>query len=147
MSELDEDNWNEDEHVEEDANAKSKEAGLPLMRFCPLDSSMLIPKEDRRNRRLLYACRQCDFFEVADPTGLVYVNRLRKEVGNALLTVPSAISEDPTMARTNNAKCAVCAHTQAVFFQSDTSDVRSESLALIFVCCNCDHKWVSGGKV
>mmetsp|Transcript_40129 Transcript_40129/g.94307 ORF Transcript_40129/g.94307 Transcript_40129/m.94307 type:complete len:143 (+) Transcript_40129:3511-3939(+) len=137
MSEYDiADDWNEDENADDNVNVQTQSNGLPLMRFCPLDSSMLFPKEDRRNRRLLYACRQCDFSEVADPTGLVYVNRLRKGFQNALITVPSAISEDPTMARSNNVKCTNCGHTQAVFFQSDTSDIRSESLALIFVCCN-----------
>jgi DNA-directed RNA polymerase II subunit RPB9 len=57
-----------------------------------------------------------------------------------LHTVPSAVSDDPTLARSQNAACENCGHHEAVFFQSDTG--QSDSLALIFVCCNCDHKWV-----
>jgi Transcription factor S-II (TFIIS) len=55
-----------------------------------------------------------------------------------LHTVPSAVSDDPTLARSQQANCANCGHHEAVFFQSDTN--QSDSLALIFVCCNCDHK-------
>jgi DNA-directed RNA polymerase subunit M/transcription elongation factor TFIIS len=58
--------------------------------------------------------------------------------GNILHTVPSAVSDDPTLARSQQANCANCGHHEAVFFQSDTN--QSDSLALIFVCCNCDHK-------
>lgn len=72
---------------------------------------------------------------------LVYRNERKKEIGNILHTVPSAVSDDPTLARSNQAYCSNCGHHQAVFFQSDVA--QSDSLALIFVCCNCDHKWMN----
>mmetsp|Transcript_10452 Transcript_10452/g.22336 ORF Transcript_10452/g.22336 Transcript_10452/m.22336 type:complete len:183 (-) Transcript_10452:1421-1969(-) len=113
-----------------------------LMRFCPHDSSMLYPKENRAERKLVYACRLCRYYEFA--TGyMIFQNVLKKEVGNVLHTVPSAVSDDPTLPRSQNAHCAKCGHNEAVFFQSDTSDVRNDTLALIFVCCNCDYKWVA----
>ena len=58
--------------------------------------------------------------------------------GNILHTVPAAVADDPTLARSQQANCANCGHHEAVFFQSDTA--QSDSLALIFVCCNCGHK-------
>ena len=115
--------------------------GVLLMRFCPHDSSMLYPQEDKQNRALQYACRLCSYTEAA-PEGqaCIYRNEMKKEVGNILNTVPSAMSDDPTLARSNQANCSNCGHDTAVFFQSDIA--QSDSLALVFVCCNCDHKWI-----
>lgn len=55
--------------------------------------------------------------------------------------MPSSIADDPTLARSSKANCLNCGHNVAVFFQS--SIAQSDSLALIFVCCNCGHKWVN----
>ena len=126
---------------EDEVDERLASQRLVLMRFCPHDSSMLYPKEDKRGRRLTYACRLCRYTEVSDHN-LIFKNVIKKEVGNVLHTVPSAVSDDPTLARSKQARCANCGHNEAVFFQSDTKDTRSDSLALIFVCCNCDHKWV-----
>jgi DNA-directed RNA polymerase II subunit RPB9 len=112
-----------------------------LMRFCPHDSSMLYPQEEKRTRTLMYACRRCRYTEESTQP-LIYRNVLRKEVGNMLSNVPSAVSDDPTLARSQNVNCASCGLHEAVFFQSDTSDARNDTLAVIFVCCNCDHKWI-----
>mmetsp|Transcript_29379 Transcript_29379/g.33803 ORF Transcript_29379/g.33803 Transcript_29379/m.33803 type:complete len:175 (+) Transcript_29379:53-577(+) len=133
------------EHI--DAEQQIPQAGSKagrdqlLMRFCPHDSSMLYPKEDRRTMTLRHACRLCPYTE-ASSTPLIFQSILKKEVVNALHTVPSAISDDPTLPRSHKVECESCRNNEAVFFQSDNSDVRSDSLALIFVCCNCDHKWV-----
>ena len=98
-------------------------------------------QEDKRNRQLRYACRLCPYSELSD-SSLVYRNRIRKEVGNVLHTVSASVVDDPTLPRSHNANCVVCGHHEAVFFQSDASVIGSDSLALIFVCCNCAHKWV-----
>ena len=113
-----------------------------LMRFCPHDSSMLYPQEDKSTRSLRYACRLCQYTEPSN-NPMIYRNVIKKEVGNVLATVPSAVSDDPTLPRSDQVTCPSCSHNEAVFFQGDTSDSRSDSLALIFVCCNCDAKWVA----
>lgn len=102
---------------------------------------LIITKEDKRSRTLRHACRLCRYSEESH-TPLIYRNRIKKEAINALQNIPSAISDDPTLPRSHNTSCDNCGHNEAVFFQSDTSDVRNDTLALIFVCCNCDHKWV-----
>jgi len=140
------DNQEEEEEEEEDILDMGDDAQAPqqdalLMRFCPHDSSMLYPQEDKRNKILQYACRLCRYTEPAPDQPLIYRNERKKEVGNILHTVPSAVSDDPTLARSQKANCTNCGHHEAVFFQSDTA--QSDSLALIFVCCNCDHKWVN----
>lgn len=107
----------------------------------PFFQSFFGHQEDKRNKTLQYACRLCRYTEPAPDQPLVYRNEKKKEVGNILHTVPSAISDDPTLARSSKANCTNCGHNEAVFFQSDVA--QSDSLALIFVCCNCDHKWVN----
>lgn len=114
--------------------------GALLMRFCPHDSSMLYPQEDKRSKQLKYSCRLCRYSE-GSQFPLIYRNILKKEVKNVLTTIPSAVSDDPTLARSHNANCENCGHNVAVFFQSNSA--RTDTLALIFVCCNCDHKWVN----
>lgn len=107
-----------------------------------IDHNVMPLQENRSEQKLLYACRLCRYTEYAQGQ-MIYKNVLKKEVGNVLHTVPSAVSDDPTLPRSQNAHCGKCGHNEAVFFQSDTSDVRNDTLALIFVCCNCDYKWVA----
>merc|ERR1719203_22039 len=104
---------------------------------------MLYPKEDKRTKTLRYACglRHCRYSEETH-TSMVYQNIMKQEVKNVLHKVPSAVSDDPSLPRTQNESCESCGYNEAVFFQSDTSDVRNDTLALIFVCCSCGHKWV-----
>mmetsp|Transcript_27189 Transcript_27189/g.49424 ORF Transcript_27189/g.49424 Transcript_27189/m.49424 type:complete len:161 (-) Transcript_27189:250-732(-) len=132
----------EDDIFAEENDQGNTPEGALLMRFCPHDSSMLYPKEDKRSKTLRYACRICRYSE-ASQGSMIYRNVLKKEVGNVLHTVPSAVSDDPTLPRSQNAPCENCRQNEAVFFQSDTTDVRNATLALIFVCCNCGHKWVA----
>ena len=130
--------WNQEELSQEQHEESIQDQPL-LMRFCPRDSSMLYPKENKATRTLHYACRRCQYSEQSD-NPLIFRNVIKKEVKNALHNVPSAVSDDPTLARSQTVSCDNCGHHEAVFFMSGTG--QSDSLALIFVCCNCDHKWV-----
>lgn len=40
---------------------------------------MLYPKEDKENKILLYACRNCDYKQVAD-SNCIYVNKIMHEI-------------------------------------------------------------------
>lgn len=104
-----------------------------------INSSLFLTKEHKVSKTLRYACRLCRYSEDTN-NPRIYRNVLKKEVKNVLHTVPSAVSDDPTLPRSQNASCGNCHNNEAVFFQSDTG--QSDSLALIFVCCSCDHKWV-----
>mmetsp|Transcript_16671 Transcript_16671/g.25876 ORF Transcript_16671/g.25876 Transcript_16671/m.25876 type:complete len:155 (-) Transcript_16671:1219-1683(-) len=146
FGEDDEDDEEEDEDAifgEDDTTSNHllvRDVEALLMRFCPHDSSMLYPQEDKRTKTLKYACRLCRYAETSS-NPLIYRNLIKKEVKNVLTTIPSAVSDDPTLARSHNANCENCGHHEAVFFQSDSA--RTDTLALIFVCCNCGHKWVN----
>lgn len=49
------------------------------IKFCQECNNMLYPKEDKDNRILLYACRNCDFKQMAE-NSCVYVNRIMHEI-------------------------------------------------------------------
>jgi RNA polymerases M/15 Kd subunit len=74
----------EEEGEEEDILDMEQEAPVQhdalLMRFCPHDSSMLYPQENKRERMLQYACRLCRYTEAAPNAPLVYRNERKKEV-------------------------------------------------------------------
>jgi len=91
-------------------------------KFSPPFATYESTQEDKRNKVLQYACRLCRYTEAAPDQPLIYRNERKKEVGNILHTVPSAVSDDPTLARSQKANCANCGHHEAVFFQSDTAN-------------------------
>lgn len=121
---------------------------------------MLYPKEDKENKLLLYACRNCDFKTEAD-SYCIYVNKIMHEIEwvssktplVAFLTnlppsfselthiVPDVIS-DPTLPRTEDHPCPKCGHREAVFFQAQTRRAEEE-MRLYYVCTNpnCSHRW------
>ena len=43
--------------------------------FCIECNNMLYPKEDKENKQLLYACRNCDYKQLAD-NNCIYVNKV-----------------------------------------------------------------------
>merc|ERR1712232_336177 len=80
--------WNQEQEQEE--NAEEYQQSLLqvqplLMRFCPRDSSMLYPKENKSSRSLEYACRLCQYSE-RSYNPLIFRNVIKKEVKNVLHT-------------------------------------------------------------
>ena len=49
------------------------------IKFCQECNNMLYPREDKDGRLLQYACRNCDYKQVAK-NRCVYVNRIMHEV-------------------------------------------------------------------
>ena len=70
------------------------------IRFCQECNNMLYPKEDKENRVLLYACRNCDFRQFAD-SSCIYVNRITHEV-NEIANINTDVTQDPTMPRSGS---------------------------------------------
>jgi len=79
---------------------------------------MLYPKEDKENRKLLYACRNCDYQQEADNM-CIYVNKIQHDVDELTQIIGDVIA-DPTLPRTEDHPCKKCGHREAVFFQSQT---------------------------
>ncbi|MQL81107.1 hypothetical protein Taro_013564 [Colocasia esculenta] len=114
-------------------------SNMSTMKFCRECNNILYPKEDREQKILLYACRNCDHQEVAD-NNCVYRNEIHHSVGERTQVLQD-VAADPTLPRTKNVRCAKCNHPEAVFFQAAARG--EEGMTLFFVCCNpsCGHRW------
>lgn len=109
-------------------------------RFRNRDNNMLYPKEDKENRILLYACRNCDYQQEAD-NSCIYVNKITHEV-DELTQIIADVSQDPTLPRTEDHPCQKCGHKEAVFFQSHSARAE-DAMRLYYVCTapHCGHRW------
>ncbi|OTF79576.1 DNA-directed RNA polymerase II subunit RPB9-like protein [Euroglyphus maynei] len=110
------------------------------IKFCQECNNMLYPKEDKDSRVLLYACRNCDFKQMAE-NSCVYVNRIMHEIDELSRIVPDVI-HDPTLPRTKEHPCPSCGHKEAVFFQGQSRKAEDD-MRLYYVCTEpkCTHKW------
>ncbi|KAK3120702.1 hypothetical protein QOZ80_9AG0692330 [Eleusine coracana subsp. coracana] len=113
---------------------------MSTMKFCRECNNILYPKEDRENRTLLFACRNCDHQEVSD-SNLVYRNVVDHAAGEFTQVLYEDVASDPTLPRTKSVRCSACGHGEAVFFQATTRG--EEGMSLFFVCCNpnCGYRW------
>ncbi|KAM5146716.1 DNA-directed RNA polymerase II subunit RPB9 [Mantella aurantiaca] len=114
--------------------------GFVGIRFCQECNNMLYPKEDKENRILLYACRNCDYQQEADNC-CIYVNKITHEV-DELTQIIADVSQDPTLPRTEDHPCSKCGHKEAVFFQSHSARAE-DAMRLYYVCTapHCGHRW------
>ncbi|KAH8500928.1 hypothetical protein H0E87_015955 [Populus deltoides] len=105
----------------------------------PDANNILYPREDRDQKILLYACRNCDHQEIADDN-CVYRNEVHHSVAERTQVLQD-VAADPTLPRTKAVTCTVCKHPEAVFFQATSRG--EEGMTLFFVCCNpnCGHRW------
>ncbi|PVH34611.1 hypothetical protein PAHAL_8G257700 [Panicum hallii] len=113
---------------------------MSTMKFCRECNNILYPKEDRDNKVLLYACRNCDHQEVSD-SNCVYRNVVDHAAGEFTQVLFEDVASEPTLPRTKSVRCAACGHGEAVFFQATARG--EEGMTLFFVCCNpsCGHRW------
>ncbi|XVF66136.1 hypothetical protein PTKIN_Ptkin10aG0010800 [Pterospermum kingtungense] len=112
---------------------------MSTMKFCRECNNILYPKEDRDQKILLYACRNCDHQEVAEDN-CVYRNEVHHSAGERTQILQD-VAADPTLPRTKSVICSSCKHGEAVFFQATARG--EEGMTLFFVCCNpnCGHRW------
>ncbi|KAK3416923.1 hypothetical protein EUGRSUZ_H02666, partial [Eucalyptus grandis] len=112
---------------------------MSTMKFCCECNNILYPKEDREEKILLFACRNCEHQEVADDN-CVYRNEIHHSVGERTQVLQD-VAADPTLPRTKSVRCAQCNHGEAVFFQATARG--EEGMTLFFVCCNpnCGYRW------
>ncbi|KAJ6429636.1 hypothetical protein OIU84_021106 [Salix udensis] len=88
---------------------------MSTMKFCRECNNILYPREDRDQKILLYACRNCDHQEIADDN-CVYRNEVHHSVAERTQVLQD-VAADPTLPRTKAVTCTVCKHPEAVFFQ------------------------------
>ncbi|KAH6831650.1 RNA polymerases M/15 Kd subunit, partial [Perilla frutescens var. hirtella] len=88
---------------------------MSTMKFCREWFAFSLYKEDKEQKILLYACRNCDHQEVAD-NNCVYRNEIHHSVGERTQVLQD-VAADPTLPRTKSVRCTSCGHGEAVFFQ------------------------------
>nr|CDS24430.1 RNA polymerase II 15 kDa subunit [Echinococcus granulosus] len=105
-----------------------KTEGVGIL-FCSECNNMLYPKEDKRHKRLMYACRNCEFMQPAD-NPCIYVNRLEQAIDELALIVPDVV-HDPTLPRTEEHQCPkwpkrICVYTMcALILIASTSGLNN----------------------
>src|SRR5271170_5047810 len=72
-------------------------ANMTSLRTCAECNNILYPREDPDNKRLLYACRHCDYSEIASQA-VVYRNDLQKSASETA-GVTTDVASDPTLVR------------------------------------------------
>ena len=125
----------------EKSKLQSKPRKYIGINFCKECNNMLYPKEDTIKKRLLYACRNYGFDEVAE-NSCVYVNNLA-DTYDELRCINTDVIQDPALPRTNTQYCLRCMNNDVVFFQSDNRKTIENQMKLYYVCTNvdCCHRW------
>lgn len=103
--------------------------------FCRECNNMLYPKEDRLEKMLYLACRNCEHFEEAI-TPTVYTAEYTKSAGRMVAgAAAKEIAEDPTLKRVSR-ECSRCNYSVHAVFQ--TKDNRGDTpLSVNYACCRC----------
>ncbi|AOW07320.1 YALIA101S02e06502g1_1 [Yarrowia lipolytica] len=104
-------------------------------RFCLECNNMLYPREDKEDRKLLFACRNCPYTEFAS-TPLVFKHQLITNIEETA-GVTTGIGADPTLPRSDK-ECPKCHEHDVVFFQSQQKRAET-TMILFFVCNNCNN--------
>uniref|UniRef100_A0A8C7H4A6 RNA polymerase II subunit I n=1 Tax=Oncorhynchus kisutch TaxID=8019 RepID=A0A8C7H4A6_ONCKI len=111
-----------------DIEGGTYEPGFVGIRFCQECNNMLYPKEDKENRILLYACRNCDYQQEAD-NSCIYVNKITHEVDE----LTQIIADWPTLTHTRT-------NTLSIFLLYMKAE---DAMRLYYVCTapHCGHRW------
>lgn len=119
--------------------ANSRPCAVKL-RFCPNSNDLLYPKEDRDRKKLIYACRNCEY-KVDAIDHCVYRHSIHHTSAETT-TIIQDVRTDPTLPRSSDVHCPSCDHGEAVFFSLTTS----EGMSLFFQCVACAAKWKDEGS-
>ncbi|PIA16942.1 DNA-directed RNA polymerase II subunit RPB9 [Coemansia reversa NRRL 1564] len=115
---------------------------MSSIKFCQDCSNMLYPRVDQVHRRLMYACRNCNYEEEAQ-NNCVFRHGVLHVPSEKTMMVTD-LGSDPTLPRTTEVPCPKCSGLLAVYFQSQSRHSETR-MTLYYVCCNrnCQHRWQS----
>lgn len=106
---------------------------MATFHYCIECNNMLYPREEKSQKRLLYACRNCDYSEVAKNL-CIFRNELRSSLVETV-GVTADLGSDPTLPRSNK-ECPSCHGRESVFFHSQGKSAETK-MSLHYVCVNC----------
>ncbi|KAG2193526.1 hypothetical protein INT46_008319 [Mucor plumbeus] len=113
---------------------------MATFKYCLECNNLLYPREDKNERKLMFACRNCEYQEQAENV-CVYRHEIVHAPSEQTMMLAD-LSTDPTLPRAN-VQCGKCGHPEAVFFQSSSRRADAK-MTLFYVCGNrgCGHRWV-----
>ncbi|KAH0456608.1 hypothetical protein IEQ34_014515 [Dendrobium chrysotoxum] len=85
---------------------------------CLSVNNLLYPREDKKQKIELSACRTCSYTEVAE-SNRVYRNEITQTTERPLILRDAYA--DPTLPREKGLKCPVCNHPHVAFFLVSSS--------------------------
>lgn len=110
--------------------------------FCEECNNILYARSDRKNKKLLYVCRSCEYIshkpnEQQNIVARINYNYNRKED----VYIHPETKNDPALGRVREWICKNCGNNEAVFLQLPER-ITYNPMALIYVCTgkNC-HYW------
>lgn len=89
--------------MEQEGAGDNSGPGFVGIQFCQECNNMLYPREDKINKQLLYACRNCDYSQPAT-NSCIYVNKITHEV-DEMTQIVADVAQDPTLPRTEDHAC------------------------------------------
>ncbi|KAI9277862.1 DNA-directed RNA polymerase II subunit RPB9 [Sporodiniella umbellata] len=112
---------------------------MATFKYCLDCNNLLYPKEDKINRKLMFACRNCEYEEDAE-NYCVYRHEIVHAPSEQTMVLHD-LGTDPTLPRAN-LPCPRCGHPEAVFFQSSSKRAEAK-MTLFYVCASkgCGHRW------
>lgn len=104
--------------------------------FCRECNNMLYPKEDKQEKVLYLACRNCEHFEEA-VSPVVYSMQYNRHTTNKIVGVSSKdLVCDPTLKRVKGKSCTRCKDTTYAYFQP--KNLQDDApLISNYICCTC----------
>eukprot|EP00917_Polyrhabdina_sp_WS-2016_P014137 GHVP01030988.1.p1 GENE.GHVP01030988.1~~GHVP01030988.1.p1 ORF type:complete len:124 (+),score=8.68 GHVP01030988.1:55-426(+) len=113
------------------------------VQFCVECNNLLLSREDKSHKQLIYLCRSCEYIEYADPNDqdqnsvfqMNYNYRTREDVHSYVV---KGLCSDPTLPRDPNRVCRSCSSIGSVYFQLPES-VADDAMTLVHVCPSCMH--------
>ncbi|CRG93357.1 DNA-directed RNA polymerase 2, putative [Plasmodium gallinaceum] len=110
--------------------------------FCEECNNILYARSDRKNKKLIYVCRSCEFIshkqnEEHNVVARINYNYNRKED----IYIHPETKNDPALGRVRDWKCKQCGNNEAVFLQLPEK-ISYNPMALIYVCTDKScHYW------
>ncbi|CAD2084454.1 DNA-directed RNA polymerase II subunit RPB9, putative [Plasmodium vinckei brucechwatti] len=104
--------------------------------FCEECNNILYARSDKKNKKLIYVCRSCDYIsnqqnENNNIVARINYNYNRKED----VYIHPETKNDPALGRVRDWICKQCGNSEAVFLQLPEK-ISYNPMALIYVCTN-----------
>ncbi|KAI5174072.1 DNA-directed RNA polymerase II subunit RPB9 [Nematocida sp. LUAm2] len=104
--------------------------------FCRECNNILYPKEDKQEKALYLACKNCEHFEEAVSPVVYTIHHRAKSTGETQGITTRELASDPALRRVSTRECTRCKGRVHVYFQTKNFQ-NNAPLSSNYICCNC----------